>query len=144
MRRMGLFPLIAIVLLASGLRAETQGTFRGEVIQPPRAERSSGMLYLKGRDGNVLRVVMERAEVVYDAAVGAGKRQQPARKALIPGTEIRVTAMVDDATGEWTASRVDVIEGHSSEFEDDYGPDGTGGPDQVTAPRGPTVDARTI
>ncbi len=142
MKRLGLHSLIAVLLLTSGLWAETQGTFRGEVVSPPRGEWSSGLIYLMGRDGNVRRVVVARAAIVYDAAVPSEHRQ-PAGRALIPGTEVRVTALVDAASGEWTASRVEVIANHAGEFEDDYGEDGTG-PNQVTAPRETTVDSRTI
>ncbi len=101
------------------------------------------MIYLMGRDGNVRRVVVARAVIVYDATVPAGDRHQPARRALVPGTEVRVTALVDADSGEWTASRVEVIPNHAGEFEDDYGGDSSG-PDQVTAPRGPIADSQTI
>jgi len=144
MKRFGLCSLIATVVLASGLWAETQGTFRGEVVQPPRAEQGSGMLYLMGGDGNVRRVVMARAEVVYDATSRTDDRKQPARKALVPGTEIRVTALVDAESGEWTASRVEIIANHAGKFEDDYGDDESGGPDKVTGSKQPIIYARTI
>ncbi len=144
MKRLGLHSLIAVLLLASGLWAETQGTFRGEVVLPPRGERSPGLLYLKGRDGNVRRVIVARAAIVYDAAVPSSNRRQPAGRALVPGTEVRVTALVDAASGEWTASRVEVIANHAGKFEDDYGEDGSNAPDQVTAPRESMIDSRTI
>jgi hypothetical protein len=143
MKRLGLYSMITVFLLASGLWAEMQGTFRGEVVSAPRGEWSSGLLYLMGRDGNVRRVVVARAAIVYDAAVPSGERRQPAGKALVPGTEVRVTALVDANSGEWTASRVEVIAHHAGEFEDDYGEDGNG-PNQVTAPGEATVDLRTI
>lgn len=143
MKRLGLHALITVLLLASGLWAETQGTFRGEVVSPPRGEWSAGLLYLMGRDGNVRRVVVARAAIVYDSEVPSGDRRQPAGKALVPGTEVRVTALVDSASGEWTASRVEVIANHAGEFEDDYGEDGNA-PNQVTAPDEPTIDLRTI
>ena len=143
MKRLGLYSLIVMLLLASGLWAETHGTFRGEVVQAPSGEWSSGLLYLLGRDGNVRRVVVARAAIVYDSAVPIKERRQPAGKALVPGVEVRVTALVDAASGEWTASRVEVIANHAGEFEDDYGEDGTA-PNQVTAPSEITVDSRTI
>jgi hypothetical protein len=143
MKRVALNSLIVVLLLASGLWAETQGTFRGEVVRPPRGEWSAGLVYLRGRDGNVRRVVVAKAAIVYDAAVPVGDRRQPAGRALVPGTEVRVTALVDASSGEWTASRVEVIANHAGKFEDDYGEDGTA-PNQVTAPQEPTVDTRTI
>lgn len=144
MKRLGLHSLIAVLLLASGLWAETQGTFRGEVVLAPRGERSPGLLYLMGRDGNVRRVVVARAAIVYDAAVPIADRRQPAGRALVPGTEVRVTALVDANSGEWTASRVEVIANHAGEFEDDYGDDSSTAPDQVATPGEPAITARTI
>ncbi len=113
------------------------------MVSPPRGE-AHGLLYLMGRDGNVRRVVVARAAIVYDATVPRGARQRPARRALVPGTEVRVTALVDASSGEWTASRVEVIANHAGEFEDDYGDDDIAGPDQVTAPRETPATARTL
>jgi hypothetical protein len=143
MKRIGFTSLIAVLLLTSGLWAKTQGTFRGEVVHPPRGERSAGLLYLMGRDGNVRRVIVSRASIVYDAGVPSGDRIQSARKALIPGAEVRVTALVDAKSGEWTASRVEVIAHHSAEFDEDDDEDGNS-PDEVTAPSGQMVASRTI
>jgi hypothetical protein len=144
MKRLGLYSGIAVLLLASGLWAETQGTFRGEVVRAPRGERSANLLYLMGRDGNVRRVIVAEAAIVYDSAVPTGERVQPARQALVPGTEVRVTALVDASSGEWTASRVEVIAHHTAEFEDDNGEEGSGGPDEVTSPSVDAVASRTI
>lgn len=144
MKRLGLYSGIAVLLLASGLWAETQGTFRGEVVRGPRGERSANLLYLMGRDGNVRRVIVTQAAIVYDSAVPTGERVRPARQSLVPGTEVRVTALVDATSGEWTASRVEVIAHHAAEFEDDYGGDGRGGPDEVTSPNVAAVASHTI
>lgn len=96
-----------------------------------------------GRDGNVRRVVVKTAAVVYDSTVPTKERQQSARKSLVPGAEVRVTALVDAKSGEWTASRVEVIAHHSTEFDDDSDEDGTT-PDEVTTPQDATSDMRTI
>jgi hypothetical protein len=151
MKRIACKSLISVLLLTSGLftsvlRAGTQGTFRGEVVSAPRGEQSAGLLYLRGRDGNVRRVVVARAAIVYDAQVPSGDRIQSARRALVPGTEVRVTALVDAKSGEWTASRVEVIAHHAAEFEDDYGEDGTAPdePEKVTAPSENAIASRTI
>jgi hypothetical protein len=145
--RMVLTSLIAVLLVSGAqlpeMRADTQGTFRGQVVAAPRGERSAGLLYLKGHDGNVRRVVVVRAAVVYDAAVPVGERKKSAKLALTPGAEVRVTALVDADSGEWTASRVEVIANHAADFEDDYDED-AGPPDEVTVPRNPVVDRRTI
>lgn len=131
--------------MRSGLWAETPGTFRGEVVHAPKGEQvSAGLLYLLGRDGNVRRVVVARARVVYDASVAPKDRAQAARKMLIPGTEVRVTALLDAHSGEWTASRVVVIAHHEASVGDGYygyGEDGAG-EDQPETPG--AMSARTI
>lgn len=139
---------IALLLFVSGsfapsMRAETQGTFRGEVVAAPHGERAAGLLYLKGRDGNVRRVVVQRAAVVYDATVPAGEREKSARMSLRPGAEVRVTALVDARSGEWTASRVEVIASHTVELDEDNNEDGNV-PDEVTSHGNNPTDARTI
>jgi len=139
---------LALLLLVSGasvpeMKAQTQGTFRGEVIAAPRGERAAGLLYLKGADGNVRRVVVQRAAIVYDATVPAKEREKPAKNALTPGMEVRVTALVDSESGEWTASRVEVISRHAVEFEEQYGDDEKA-PDEVNSERNGSGAARTI
>src|SRR6266568_9065137 len=98
--RLALGSLVAVLMLSSGLWAGAQGTFRGEVVRAPRGERSVGLLYLMGRDGNVRRVILARAAVVYDSGVPSGDRLQSARKSLVPGTEVRVTARSEEHTSE--------------------------------------------
>ena len=144
MKRMGLYSLIAVLLLASGLWAETQGTFRGEVVRAPRGERSAKPALPDGAGWQRAPRSCGARRIVYDAAVPTGDRHQPARRALVPGTEVRVTALVDADSGEWTASRVEVIAHHAAKFEDDYGGDGGSGPDEVTSPSVTAVAARTI
>jgi hypothetical protein len=145
---MGSASLIALLLLSLGsfsskLWAGVAGTFRGEIVRAPQGEPSVGLLYLMGQDGNVRRVVVKTAAIVYDTTVPTAERVHPARKSLIPGAEVRVTALVDAKSGEWTASRVEVIAHHSAEFDDDYDEDGTA-PDEVTAPNEGFPDLRTI
>jgi hypothetical protein len=131
-----------VILMASlGLWAQTPGTFRGEVVRPPRNERSAGLIYLMGADGYVRRVVVTRAAIAYDAGVPAGDRKQSAKKMLVPGTEVRVTALLDSESGEWTASRVEVIAHHAARYEDDYDEDGNGR-DSGSVP--PAMASRTI
>ncbi len=149
MKRALVNSVIAILVLASSLVttrlwAETQGVFRGEVVRAPRAERQDGLLYLMGRDGNVRRVVMAGATVEYDSAVSAKDHLPPARRALVPGTEVRVTVRMDAQSGEWTASRVEVIAHHAGEFEDDYGEDGSAPDPAVTTSKETSIAARTL
>jgi len=121
--------------------AQTPGSFRGEVVRPPRNEHSAGLLYLMGADGNVRRVIVSRAAIDYDSTVPAGERKQSAKKALVPGTEVRVTALLDADSGEWTASRVEVIAHHAARFEDDYPEDGKRDDE---SPSPPAMASRTI
>jgi len=124
--------------------AAVEGTFRGEVVAPPRSERSDGWLYLRGGDGNVRRVAVMRAAIVYDAAVPKDEQNRtPARRALVPGTEVRVTALVDAQSGEWTASRVEVIAHHAAKFEDDY-PDGDSDEPPATLRQASLLNRRTV
>ena len=140
--------MVALLFLSSGglvpeMKAETQGTFRGEVVAAPRGERSAGLLYLRGRDGNVRRIVVVRAAIVYDPTVAAAQGQKSVKKTLTPGMEVRVTALVDAKSGEWTASRVEVIAEHVSDSEDIDSEDGTA-PDEVDSPRKGSGELRTI
>jgi hypothetical protein len=152
MKRMGLqfvlASMVALLFLSSGglvpeMNGQTQGTFRGEVVEAPRGERSAGLLYLRGRDGNVRRVVVVRAAIVYDPTVAAAQGQKSAKRTLAPGMEVRVTALVDAKSGEWTASRVEVIADHVSDSEDKDREDGSA-PDEVDSPRRGSGGVRTI
>jgi hypothetical protein len=143
MKNIQWYTLIPVLLLGSGLWAATEGTFRGEVVNAPQGKSAELAIYLKGHDGNVREVLLTNAVVEYDDAVAAADRSVPAARALVPGAEVRVTALLDAQSGEWTASQVDVILHHAASFEDDYGEDGTG-PDPVTAPSTPVNDRRSI
>jgi hypothetical protein len=148
MKLLRFYSLIALVMLSSGLltseaRAASPGTFRGEVVEPPQGERSMGVLFLMGRDGNVRRVIVTRAAVVYAETVPTGDRVKPARRALIPGAEVRVTALVDAKSGEWTASKVEVIAQQVPDLGEENAEDETA-PDEVTSPRDTVVASRTI
>jgi hypothetical protein len=136
------FSLITVMLLSSGLWAATEGSFRGDLVQAPQGKKSAGTIYVQGHDGNVRSVMVNHATIGYDEAY-AESRRGSAMLALVPGTEVRVTAQMDAQSGEWTASRVEIIPGHAAAFEDDYGPDGSG-PDPVTTPSTPVSDKLVI
>jgi len=147
MKQLRLAPIITVLLLTPGvstsvLWAGAAGTFLGEVVSPPRGEPSVGLLYLLGRDGNVRRVIVKRAAIVYDTSVPFSDRTGSARTALVPGAEVRVTALVDAKSGEWTASRVEVIARHAAEVENDSDDDSA--PDDVTSPHEAPDISRTI
>jgi hypothetical protein len=134
---------MALLLLSTGLWAETQGTFQGDLVEAPQGKQSAEMIYVQGHDGNVRSVVVTHARIGYDEANASANHGGPTIIALLPGTEVRVTAEMDAQSGEWTASRVEVIPGHAAAFEDDYGDDGRG-PDPVTTSSTPVTDRRVI
>jgi hypothetical protein len=149
MKRLRILSVIAIMLFSSGLltselRAKSLGTFRGEVVKPPQGESSGAQLYLMGPDGNVRRVIVARAAVVYAESVPTEARLKPARRALTPGAEVRVTALVDAKSGEWTASRVEVIAQHDADPEADKAAEDEPATDEITTPRETVVASRTI
>jgi hypothetical protein len=143
MKRIVWSSYLAILLLSSGLWAENEGTFRGDLVRVSQGKQAAEAIYLQGRDGNVRCILVARAAIVYDEAAASADQKQAARLALVPGTEVRVTAQMDAQSGEWTASRVEIIPGHAAAFEDDYGEDGSG-PDPVTAESTPASDRRVI
>jgi len=142
MKQIKWFSLITVLLLSSGLWAATEGSFRGDLVQAPQGKQSVGTIYVQSHDGNVRSVEVNHATIGYDEAYAENHRGS-AILALVPGTEVRVTAQMDAQSGEWTASRVEIIPGHAAAFEDDYGPDGSG-PDPVTTPSTPVSDRLVI
>jgi len=149
MKWLRVYSVIAFVVLGSGLltseaRAALPGTFRGEVVKPPQGERSFGLIYLMSLDGNVRRVIVTRAVVIYAESVPIGDRVKPARRALIPGAEVRVTALVDAKSGEWTASRVEVIAHQSADFEEEDNDGDDSATDEIASPRDTVIASRTI
>lgn len=143
MKRNPGYSFIALLLLSSGLWAQTEGTLLGDLIRAPEGKQAVESIYLQGHDGSVRCVIVAHAMITYDAGIASADQSQPARLALVPGTEVRVIAAMDAQSGEWTASRVEVIPGHAAKFEDDYGED-FGGPDPVTADSTPTADRLVI
>lgn len=123
------FSLMSLLLLSSGLWAATEGTFCGDLVDAPQGTRSAEMIYVQGHDGKVRSVVVTHA-TFGDGAADASAKRGAKVIALVPGAEVRVTARLDAQSGEWTASRVDIISDHAARFEEDYGED-YGGPDPV-------------
>jgi hypothetical protein len=135
--------LIAVLVLSSGLWAQSEGTFRGELVRAPQGKWTGLEIYVKGSDGSVRLVMLTHAIVEYDDGVAAADRREPAAQALVPGTEVRVTALFDAQSEEWTASCVEVILHHAAKFEDDYR-ETEKGVDPVNASSTPSIDTRTI
>ncbi|MDR3765127.1 MAG: hypothetical protein P4M01_13645 [Acidobacteriota bacterium] len=92
--------------------AAPEAKLHGWLVAGPRAERAAGRVFLLGEDGAVLRVVTTRAAVVYSHAVPRNE-QRVMPTVLVPGAEVTLTAMVDPSSGEWTASRVEILKLHA-------------------------------
>jgi hypothetical protein len=110
MRKLALTLTVAVlVVVAVTMRADTPGIFRGVVIHGP--EITPGWMFLKSANGQVRKVGISRAEVVYSAAVPAKDRQKAPAMSIASGTEVRVTARQDE-DGEWRATRIEILHLH--------------------------------
>lgn len=110
MRNLAL-PILALFLIATFAWADTPGTFRGVVIHGP--EVTPGWIYLKSANGQVRRVALGRARVVYSDTVPATERQKTAVNSISTGTEVRVTAQ-QDKSGEWRATKIEILSLHGA------------------------------
>jgi hypothetical protein len=106
MRKMVLPTLLAFLLAVAYLWADTPGTFRGVVIHGP--DMTPGWMYMRGENGQVRRVGISRARVVYSEAVPASERQKIPALSIGSGAEVRVTAR-QDKNGEWRATIIEIL-----------------------------------
>jgi len=111
MRKLALPPFLAVLLIATYMWADTPGTFRGVVIHGP--EVKPGWMYMKSSNGQVRRVGISRAEVVYSDGVPTSERQKMPAMSIATGAEVRVTAQ-QDKDGEWHASRIEILSTHGA------------------------------
>ena len=109
MRR--LVPIVAafVVAFALLLWADTPGTFRGIVIHGP--DMVPGWMFLKSANGQVRRVSITRAQIVYAAGIPARERQSQPAMSIVTGADVRVTAD-QDKDGEWRAIKVEILSLH--------------------------------
>ena len=114
--------VILLIVLPLGATNNTQGIFRGTLVENPKDAPATGFVYLRSRNGNVRRVETSKAVVAYDESVPKEQQTTAASEALKPGTDVRVTAS-QEADGEWHASRIDILGNEtakpSSEDSDD-------------------------
>ncbi len=112
MRKLALPLAAAAVLLvfAALLWGDTPGVFRGVVIHGP--DITPGWMYLQSANGQVRRVGISRAQVVYAESVPARERQKMPAQSIISGADVRVTAQ-QDKNGEWRASKVEILSLHN-------------------------------
>ncbi len=94
------------LLLAAALCAATPGIFRGVVLLGP--DHDSGWIMVKGANGQVRRVAIASATVVYADTIPVSDRRKPPAQSIVHGAEVRVTAEQDDH-GEWRASRIEIL-----------------------------------
>jgi hypothetical protein len=109
MRKMAVPTFVAVLLAATCLWADTPGTFRGVVIHGP--DVTPGWMYMKSANGQVRRVGISRAQVVYSETVPSSERQKVPALSIGSGTEVRVTAQ-QDKNGEWRATRIEILSLH--------------------------------
>jgi hypothetical protein len=101
--------LIAAVLALTGLAfAGTPGSFRGTIVDAPPASSGNRWIYVQSRNGTARRVESSHARVTYDESVPAADRRDNPADALLPGTEVRVSAE-QGSDGEWKASRIEIL-----------------------------------
>jgi hypothetical protein len=95
--------LLVVMIVAANA---TPGSFRGTIVDSPNAAR--GWIYVQGHNGTARKVNVAHAMIVYDEDVPAAERSSKPQDALVPGSEVRVTAE-QGSDGEWHASRIEII-----------------------------------
>ena len=110
-KKMAVPTLLVFLLAAATMWADTPGTFRGVVIHGP--DITPGWMYMKSANGQVRRVGISRARVVYSNSVPAGERQKMPALSIATGAEVRVTAQQDE-NGEWRATRIEILSLHGA------------------------------
>lgn len=98
--------VLALILGCAMLAGATPGSFRGTVVDNPNA--GTGWIYVQGRNGTARRVEISRAKIEYDEDVPADERNSKPEDALVPGSEVRVTAE-QGSDGEWHATEVEIL-----------------------------------
>ncbi len=111
MRKIALPILVAVLLIAAHMWADSPGSFRGIVIHGP--DITPGWMYMKSPNGQVRRVGIGRARVVYSDGVPVKERQKTPALSIATGAEVRVTAQ-QDKNGEWRATRIEILSTHGA------------------------------
>lgn len=101
----------ALILGWSMFASATPGSFRGTIVDNPSAAK--GWIYVQGRNGTARRVDVSHAKIEYDEDVPAADRNAKPEDALVPGSEVRVTAE-QGSDGEWHAERVEILKSAAS------------------------------
>ena len=106
-RRLRLLPL-TLLLLSAVVYAGTPGSFRGKIVEGPRAATEKNWIYVQARNGMVRRVEISHAHVEYEEDVPAAKRSRNPQDAVKVGAEVRITAE-QGSDGEWKATIVEIL-----------------------------------
>lgn len=106
MRRLALPFATTVMLIAVSLWAATPGTFRGIVITGP--DHEAGWIMVQGANGQMRRVKIASAQVVYAETVPSKERHKSPQESIVHGAEVRVTADQDE-NGEWRAQRIEIL-----------------------------------
>ncbi len=109
-RRLFLTTLVffATSLVVPEIARGTPGIFQGRIYQPASSSVPQGWIFVLGRNHMLRKVEISQATVVYAESVPTGQRADHPHSALVDGTEVRITAE-QDKSGEWRASRVEII-----------------------------------
>ncbi len=108
MRALVLILLFAIWLAIVLLWAGTPGVFQGKVVVSPDPQQD-GWLFVQAPNGSVRRVQVADAQFAYGEEVPRKDRQSVVPRKLPSGTRVRVTAE-QNSSGEWRASRVEIVQ----------------------------------
>ncbi len=100
---------VVVLMMCALLWGDTPGIFRGVVIHGP--DMTPGWMYLQSANGQVRRVGISRAQVVYAESVPAKERQKMPALSIVSGADVRVTAQ-QDKNGEWRATRIEILSLH--------------------------------
>ncbi len=98
---------LAALLLPEITRA-TPGIFQGKICEPAHGHVPRGCIFVLGRNHMLRKVEISRATVAYADTIPPAQRADQPQAALVDGTEVRVTAE-QDKSGEWHASRVEIV-----------------------------------
>ena len=108
-RTMRLRAIAVLSLLLAVCAWATEGTFRGEVVDPPGNQPVAGnWIYVRGGNHMMRRVEVSHASIVYGEAVPRSQKHKCGPSCLEPGQEVLVTAE-QDSSGEWRAKRVEIV-----------------------------------
>lgn len=107
MRRVSLAVAASLLLsLLPTILFATTGSFRGIIVRGP--DDNPGWIWVKGANGQLRKVGVNGAHVVYGEAVPRSEREHQPEMSIKSGAEVRITAD-QDGDGEWRASKIEIL-----------------------------------